>query len=76
MEKSILGDGLAAMHPQWNDAYMGVMQSSELYLPQIQYLTSFKGQELDLESHIKKIYTSTLWSPVELYMQASPDPSE
>lgn len=69
----------AAMHPQWNDAHIGVMQSSELYLPQIQYLTSFTGQELDLESHIK-IDTSTLWSPVELYrkttMQTSPKPNE
>lgn len=44
---------LAAMHPQWIDAHIGVVQSSELYLPQIQYLTSFTGQELDQESHIK-----------------------
>lgn len=71
---------LVAMHLQWNDAHMGVTQSSELYLPQIQHLTSFTGQELDLESHIKKIYTSTLWSPVELYrkpaMQTSLNPNE
>lgn len=72
VEKSTLGDG--AMHPQWNDAHIGVCRV------QIQYLTSFTGQELEQESHIKKIYTSTLQSPVELFrkptMQTSPNPNE